>query len=243
MPKQLHLLTMLLFSFAVDSIYADDHHVIMATSDGPPYMIQATQSGLDVDIPRAALNAVDIPLKLTFYPLARALHELKAKRIQLTAPFFTSPPEGIYVSEPHIEYRPSVISLNDISKLESIRALKDYSIATFQGATGYFGKDFHYASENSPDYVEYHDMGKLVDLLMKQRYQVIVLDYWIFQHYLAQSPFAKEKDKVVYHDLIPRVPAAVAFTDSELRDRFNQGLELIKKDGTYQQIINHYHRY
>lgn len=243
MPKQLrHLLTLVLLSFAIVSSHADDHHVIMATSDGPPYMIQATESGLDIDIPRAALNAVGIPLKLTFYPLARALHELKAKRIQLTAPFFTSPPEGIYVSKPHIEYRPSVISLDTISKLDNLRALKDYSIATFQGATGYFGKDFNYASQNSPDYIEYHDMGKLVDLLMQQRYQVIVLDYWIFQHFLAKSHYAQQKERVVFHDLIPRVPAAVAFNDPELRDQFNQGLKLIKKNGTYLKILEQYQR-
>lgn len=243
MPKQLrHLLTLLLLNSSIISVYAGNHHVTMGTSDGPPYMIQATESGLDIDIPRAALKAIGIPLELKFYPLARALHELKAKRIQLSAPFFISPPQGIYVSEPHIEYRPSVISLNTIPKLDSIRSLKDYSIATFQGARGYFGDDFDFASQQSSNYVEYHDMGKLVDLLMEQRYQIIVLDYWIFQHFLAKSHYAQLKDSVVFHDLIPRVPAAVAFNDPELRDQFNQGLKLIKQDGTYLKILEQYQR-
>lgn len=217
--------------------------LIMGTSNGPPYMIQATESGLDIDIPRAALAKVGYPLELEFYPLSRAIHELQMGRIHLTAPFFTNAPKGIYTSDSHIEYRPSVITLNSIPDLQDLSQLKNYSIATFQGATGYFGDVFYQASKQSPDYVEHHDMGILVDLLMSERYQVVVLDYWIFRHFLEKSNFANQINRVTFHELIPRVPAAVAFTNPELRDSFNKGLRLIKQDGTYSKILNRYQRH
>ena len=220
----------------------NDSPLIMGTSNGPPYMIQASESGLDIDIPRAALAKVGYPLELELYPLSRAIHELQMGRIHLTAPFFTNAPQGIYISDSHIEYRPSVITLNTINNLQDPSQLKDYSIATFQGATGYFGDSFYKASKLSPDYVEHHDMGTLVDLLMGERYQVIVLDYWIFQHFLAESNFAGQGNRVTFHELIPRVPAAVAFTNPQLRDNFNKGLKLIKQDGTYSRILRQYQR-
>jgi len=214
----------------------------MGTSNGPPYMIQASESGLDIDIPRAAMKKIGFPLRLEFYPLSRAIHELQLGRIHLTAPFFTSAPKGIFVSDPHIEYRPSVITLKTIDEMTDLHQLKDYSIATFQGATGYFGDQFYYSSKQSPDYVEHHDMGKLVDLLMSQRYQVVVLDYWIFRYFLSKSRFAEQLSQIRFHPLLPRVPAAVAFNNEDLRNQFNQGLKLIKEDGSYDEIIQKYQR-
>ena len=238
----LNLSTLSLNTALADATPEINLPLIMGTSNGPPYMIQATESGLDIDIPRAALAKMGFPLELEFYPLSRAIHELQMERIHLTAPFFTNAPQGIYISDSHIEYRPSVITLNTIGNLQNLSDLKDYSIATFQGATGYFGDAFYKASKLSPDYVEHHDMGTLVDLLMGERYQVIVLDYWIFQHFLAESNFAGQGNRVTFHELIPRVPAAVAFTDPQLRDSFNKGLKLIKQDGTYSRILRQYQR-
>lgn len=214
----------------------------MGTSNGPPYMIKESESGLDIDIPRAAMARIGFPLRLEFYPLSRAVHELQMERIHLTAPFFTAAPKGIFVSDSHIEYRPSVITLNSVKQLDDISQLKNYSIATFQGATGYFGDKFYYASKHAPDYAESHDMEKLVDLLMSQRYQVVVLDYWIFHFFLAKSKYADQLSNVKFHDLLPRVPAAVAFNNEALRDQFNQGLRMIKSDGTYDEIIQRYQR-
>ncbi len=225
---------------AADNSDAIGLTLIMGTSNGPPYMIQETKSGLDIEIPQAALAKVGLPIELEFYPLSRAIHELQMGRIHLTAPFFTAAPKGVFVSDPHIEYRPIVITLNSINKLQNIAQLKNYSIATFQGATGYFGDTFYYVSLNSPDYAEHHNMGKLIDLLMSKRYQVIVLDYSIFQHFLSKSRYADKIEAITFHDLIPRVPAAVAFNDPALRDQFNKGLKLIKQDGTYLKILKRY---
>jgi len=44
----------------------------MATSNGPPYMIQSSGSGLDIDIPREALRRAGYELTIRYMPLARA---------------------------------------------------------------------------------------------------------------------------------------------------------------------------
>ena len=217
--------------------------LLMGTSDGPPYMIQATETGLDIDIPRAALKAVGYDMRLKFYPLARAMRELQLDQIHLTAPFFSNPPNGIYVSDSHIQYRPIVISMKGIEPINSFEALGKYRLATFQGATGYFGEPLKKASQSSPSYIEHHDMGKLVSLLVQGRTETVLLDYWIFNYYLSQSGYPEMKKELVFHDFIPRVPATVAFHDKGLRNRFNQGLKIIRKNGTYDQIVKRYSRF
>jgi ABC-type amino acid transport substrate-binding protein len=91
------------------------------------------------------------------------------------------PPNGIYVSAPHIEYRPIVISMQGVPAIKSFEQLGKYKLATFQGAIGYFGKELQQASKMSPAYIEHHDMGKLVSLLVQKRTDAVLLDYSIFQ--------------------------------------------------------------
>lgn len=232
-----------LLSLALSMMPAYGETLLMGTSDGPPYMIQATETGLDIDIPRAALKAVGYDMKLQFYPLARAMRELQLDQIQLTAPFFSNPPNGIYVSDPHIEYRPIVVSMQGIDKIKDFTDLGRYKLATFQGAQGYFGESLVKAAEASPTYIEHHDMGKLVSLLIQGRTETVLLDYSIFNYYLNQSGYPEMHKKLVFHDFIPRVPATVAFHDLSLRDRFNEGLRLIRESGEYQQIIKRYTRF
>ena len=97
----LPLSSTLMASSEADNTIHNGSVLIMGTSNGPPYMIQATESGLDIDIPRAALEKVGFPLKLEFYPLSRAIHELQIGRIHLTAPFFTNATKGVYISDSH----------------------------------------------------------------------------------------------------------------------------------------------
>jgi len=226
---------------SVTPVYAEV--LVMGTSDGPPYMIQATETGLDIDIPRAALKAVGYDMRLQFYPLARAMRELQLEQIQLTAPFFVNPPNGIYVSAPHIEYRPIVISMQGVPAIKSFAQLGKYKLATFQGAIGYFGKELQQAATVSPAYIEHHDMGKLVSLLVQKRTDAVLLDYSIFNYYLDQSGYPEVRKQLVFHDFIPKVPATVAFHDKGLRDRFNQGLKIIRENGTYDKIVNRYRRF
>lgn len=216
--------------------------LLMGTSDGPPYMIQGSKSGLDIDITRAVFTHLGYKLKVNFYPLSRAMRELQLKHIDLMTPSFADVPEGILVSDPHIEYWPSVISRKKISKINQLADIGQYRIATFQGAIGYFGDEFAKATRQSLGYIEHHDMSKLVSLLLQDKTDIVVLDYWIFHYYLSQMQLKDMVQEFVFHPLIPRVPAVVAFHDEMLRDQFNLGLAAIKADGTYAEIVSKYQR-
>lgn len=214
--------------------------LIMGTSDAPPYMIQATNSGLDVDIPRAALARLGYDLKIRYMPLARAEQELRSQRIDLMAPLFVGDKPGIYSSQPHVMYRPTAFSLRERGvAVSSLLDLGDYRMMTFQGATGYFGAEFIEASQRSPAYSEIHNMNKLAQLLFVGRTDLVVLDYNIF-YYLTREWDDVWLKQLAVHDIFPRVPAVVGFHRSKLRDAFNHALQAMRDDGSYAAILERY---
>lgn len=215
--------------------------IIMGTSHGPPYMDRATNSGLDIDIPRAVLERLGYTVEIRYMSLARAQAQLRAKRIDFTAPLFLGDKLGIYSSEPHIYYRPTVFSLKQRQlKINNIEDISNYSITTFQGAGGYFGNTFIKASQKSPRYSELHDMTVLPKILYATRTDLVVLDYYIFHHQLRHMGKVDWKSTLATHDIFPRVPAVVGFHNPRLRDIFNTELASFKTAGGYAKILERY---
>lgn len=243
MERMFQLLACLIFASLVlsSSVHAHPKVLVMATSDGPPHMIEATDSGLDIDIPRAVLKQLGYELRVMYMPLARAQKEVINKRVDMMTPMFVGQVEGLYLSDPAIIYRPTAFSLTDQQlSIQQLSDLAQQRIMTFQGATGYFGDVFVDASKRSPEYLEMHDMSMLPKLLLAGRTDVVVLDFYIFKHYRKKLGDYQREVDVTAHAIFPKVPAVVAFHDRELRDRFNEGLKQIKAQQIYQQILQKY---
>jgi len=237
MPSQLTTLCLcLLLSFAAQATT-----LVMGTSNGPPYTIQETNSGLDIDIPREALKRMGYDLNLRYASLARAQMEVQARRIDLMAPLSVGGVDGVFMSEPYIYYRAMAFSLKASGlTLNSISDLQHYRVMTFQGAKGYFGERFVEAVDKAPLYSEIYKMSLLPRLLFAGRTDVVVLDYYIFQHFSHLLEEQTKLPKLTVHEIFPRVPVSVAFHNKALRDEFNRGLAAIKRDGTYAQILKKY---
>ncbi len=210
----------------------------MATSNGPPYMIQATDSGLDIDIPRAVLSRAGYEVDIRYMPLARAQMEVQSKRVDFMAPFFSDAVEGLYLSEPHIMYRPTAFSLtsNDL-ELNVLEDLKHFRVHSFQGAKGYFGSDYVNAIALSPHYEERPDMSKLVLSLVSGRTDVVVLDYHIFSYFWNHEIGDNKSHQLRAHSIFTPVPAVTAFNNPDIRDQYNVALQATIRDGTHQKLV------
>jgi len=201
-------------------------------------MIQSSDSGLDIDIPRAALNRAGYKLAIRYMPLARAQVEVQSQRIDLTTPFFRGGTDGLFLSEPHVMYRPTAFSLASRNlKLVQLGDLKHYRVHTFQGAKGYFGREYVDAISQSPHYEERPDMSKLVLSLASGRTDIVVLDYNIFSYFWNRAIGDAQKIQLRAHSIFPPVAAVAAFNNAEIRDKYNEGLKAIIRDGTHQKLI------
>lgn len=220
--------------------------LLMLTDDGPPHMIAASNNGIDVDIVREVLQKMGHTVKLGYAPLNRSMRQVALKQANLFLPtFFQDDSSELFISAPIINYRPTVFSLKKNNFLFSnISDLKGESLVTFQGATGYFGSEFVKVSKSS-NYRELHDMSKFPEMLLKERCEVVVLDYYIFhyflQQYLQQSPTEKLKvEDIESFELFPKVKAYVGFHDEELRNEFNKQLQIYKSQHKDKAVVYKY---
>lgn len=243
--KQVALtLTLLACAFQLSATNAkltDYRSVSLVSDDGPPHMIKESNAGIDIDIVKAVFAKMGVDTNLQYAPLARAKLMVEQGKADATVPtFFQQDTQSFFVSDPVINYKPTVFTLsNKKVSFASLSEIKGLKIATFQGAQGYFGDAFIRMSAQN-DYREMYDMSVFPKLLLSNRVDAIVLDYYIFHYFAALHVPDYEPRLVQEHYVIPEVPAAVGFHQRALRDAFNSQLTAMKKNNEIQQIINRY---
>ena len=232
--------TLLLF---VGSISLGAKTLVIASSEGPPHTINSDDgiNGIDLDIVSSVLNHMGYKVKFEFMGLKRAQREVLLGRVDAMTPIFsTLDIPGFYVSAPIVEYRPMVFSLKDnLFSPEVLLDLQGHSIVTFQGAPGYFDEDFLYLA-NTQFYQEMADMGIIPELLVKERYDFAVLDFYMFYYFYRLQDKTRDTAIFTEHELLAPVSASIAFHDIELRDRFNQALDRFLQADGYRPILKKY---
>jgi len=220
--------------------------LLMLTDDAPPHMIEVSHNGIDVDITREVLLELGYKVKLGFAPLQRSMIQVKHKKADLFLPtFFQKDTPGLFISKAIINYRPTAFSLKKNNfHFKKILDLVCKKVLTFQGATGYFSEDFLTVSQ-SKNYQELHGMSKFPEMLIKERYDVVVLDYYIFyyflQEYLKKNPSDNFNiEEIDLFVIFTEVKAHVGFNDKKLRDKFNKQLELYKIQDKEKVVIGKY---
>ena len=79
-------------------------------------------------------------------------------------------------------------------------------------------------------------MSVLPLLLMKERYDVVLLDYYIFYYFLKAHRLSDVQEHVIFDS----VDAHVGFNDVDLRNNFNDALNTFKHSEEYRLIIRKY---
>jgi ABC-type amino acid transport substrate-binding protein len=236
------------------SLFGHSRELVIYSSDAPPHMIAANSSGIDIDIVKTILNEMGHQVEIRFAPLSRAKQQVKKHNADVFLPtFFQKDDDNIFISNAFINYRPMVFTLNESQlTINNFTDLKDKRVLSFQGAGGYFGKAFRQATMHS-GYTELHDMAKFPELLLMKRYDVVVLDYFIFYYFLnkRQEEVEQINDHTIMlndnytalikrHDIMPRVEAYVGFNDVTLRNKFNQKLKMFLENKRHERIIEKY---
>ena len=211
----------------------------LSTEDGPPHMIAALNAGIDIDITRQVLERLGYKIEIVYAPLTRSKVQVTKGAVDLTVPtFFTQDQEGLYITDPIINYRPTVFTRKDYNFV-SLNDIEGVRVSTFQGATGYFGPSFIAMSQKN-HYREVASMKSLANMLVHGRTDVVILDYYIFYYHLSSLSESGQLVDINEFNLIPPVKASVGFHDSKLRDQFNQAFKTYKVSGEVDKVIERY---
>lgn len=225
-----------LLTLFVSNTYATE--LALVTDHGPPHIIESTKNGIDVDITVAVLRKIGYSASIRFMPLHRGKIQVLNKQANLFLPtFYESDSEGLYISDAIIEYKPTFFTRSDEKfVIKSVADLADKKIVTFQGASRYFGDEFYEMTKKNKHYREVSSMSILPLLLMKERYDVVLLDYYIFYYFFKAHRLSEVKEHVIFNS----VDAHVGFNDASLRNQFNGVLSTFKHSEEYRAIIRKY---
>jgi polar amino acid transport system substrate-binding protein len=125
--------------------------------------------------------------------------------------------------------------------IQSIADLQGKSIATFQNAKDIFGPEFANMAEANPGYREYPRIDLMADAVITGKKDVYLADPYIFLHHLQTNYAGKmSADAFSFHRIFPEAVNPMGFTDPTVRDDFNQAVEQLKANGTYEAIYEKY---
>jgi len=145
------------------------------------------------------------------------------------------------LSDPYITYRNVAISLKGRGiKIDKISDLKSYSLVGFQNANIILGTEYNKAVNLSPFYLELPDQSKQVEMLLKGRVDLVVMDINIF-NYLSKSYLGHSHlNNIDIHNLFPKNEYRLGFRDLKLKEEFNLALKNFKQSEQYKLLLNNY---
>jgi ABC-type amino acid transport substrate-binding protein len=126
-------------------------------------------------------------------------------------------------------------------ELDDVEDLKDLNVIGYLGASRQLGSDFAETVRSNSRYREIHNHRAQVQMLLKERVQVIVVDRLLAEWYLGY--LADESGRhvdVKFHDLFEPVPLHFACRNQELVEVYNAGLEEIRSSGKLEAIRARY---
>lgn len=207
----------------------------------PPYVFAESHSGIEVDIVREALKAANYSVEFSYMPYNRRVLEMR--RESLDGIMTVAENSGIkaYYSKPYIAYRNVVISLKSSALvINSVADLQGKKITAFVGASQYLGEDFISLTKSRRDYSEMINIEAIPGFLFKKKADVIVMDINIFGYYRNASSLFNGTAPIQVHPIFPETLYKVGFHEKQIRDDFNQGLQVIRDNGIYNKILRFY---
>jgi len=229
-------------------LWAQDKYIeMLAGLSKPPFVIAEKEKGIQLEIIKAAFEKSDKFVHFTYLPLSRHLDVLHGRDFDGIITLSENDKEwGICLSNPYIVYQNVVVTLKEsaltINEFEDLVNLK---VAAFQNATRFLGEKYNSTFKNSDSYTEIADQKSQVNLLFSGRVDALVMEVSIFKHLLANKRHESAMSKIYnkkfeIHFLFNPKAYSAGFKSKQLCQQFDQGINAIMEDGSYQQIIDSY---
>ncbi|OEZ63918.1 glutamine ABC transporter periplasmic protein [Duganella sp. HH105] len=221
--------------------------VIMAFGEKiPPFCFPESDSGIELEVMRAALAYRGHTLKPRYYSFARIPVEFKAGEVDaaMTDLGEDMTAWGGYYGDPAVFYDNVFISLKErnlvIKKPEDLRGLK---IISFVGAAKRYPEWLDEVKRQG-HYFEQNNQALQVLTLNIGRYDVVLSDRNIFKYFTLQLKLNKafHPKPIVEQSFVKFNPMDYrpVFRDPKIRDDFNAGLKQLKDNGKFNAIYQKY---
>lgn len=230
----------------ISSASESDPITVAFTFSLPPYLSEDKSSGIERNIIQSALEASGYEeLSIINVHYVRAIELSKSGQVDAIVSnqsnsVYSKYIPNIMASDKTLDYVDCAITLSDRKiVLNDIHDYYDKRIWAFKSASEVLGNEFNKMTKLNKDYTENFDQLKQLDMLAMQRIDIAISDRNIFSEKIKAS--TKYKDlEFSFHEIGQPTPRVIRSSNKELISKFNQGLNLIKMNGRYQEVINHY---
>ena len=231
-------LLLLVFS---SSIYAEKFHVVVGLAK-PPYVIQDTNSGYEIELVSEVLERMGKTPNFVFVPFGRTVRMLHSDRVDSIMTVNTNLiNEQDLLSDTYIVYQNVVITRkSDNFRLSSLNELSNLSIAAFQNAHKILGTEYDAQVKASPTYVEVANQKNQTKMLFTNKVQALVMDINIFRALSPSVGGEEDYSDVDIHFVFPKSPYKMAFKNKSHIPSFNQSLALFKTTERFQALVDKY---
>jgi ABC-type amino acid transport substrate-binding protein len=208
-----------------------------------PYVMDNASRGIEVDIIRAAFQARGIRIHTASFSQPRLPAALDKKDIDAVATLGSQSGVKAFFSEVYIAYEDEAITLSERHLvLKNPHDMEHLNVLAFSHARSYLGPAFADMASHNPHYGETADQLDQARMLYRGLVDVVIADRYIFR-LMSDKQAETFKEKVLpvdEHHLFPPTTYQLACRTAQLCDTFNQGLNIIRENGKYQQIIDQY---
>ncbi len=237
----------LLYLLQVSFSYAEEKRAVsMACAMFPPYKIESRNkntphSGIDLEVMREAFSAVDRDVTFDFFPWKRTVKMAERGQTDgLCGCAYRPEREGKFIYSDMMGLHSQGVFLNEASNVRDIGSLDDLEGHSIAAVRGYAVHQELNDRKNIRS-VEANDDNQLLRLLTAGRVDAIYSYRDIILYRMAMN---SDTRKVQYFEFSSQ-PYYLCFSRSksgieEIVDDFNQGLRIIRFNGTYQKIWQSY---
>ncbi len=208
----------------------------------PPYVIETGNTGFEIELIKGIFASMGHQTTFIYVPFARSHYLLNKGKADVAMTLSKRLDIGDNIlSEPYITYHNVAISLKGRGiKITQMSQLGNYSIVAFQNASIVLGSEFKLASKKSPFYIELPDQKKQVEMLLKGRTDLVVMDINIFNYLSKAYIGSSHMESISVHRVFPSNPYHLGFKNSELSKNFNKSLQEFRQSTQYIDLINKY---
>lgn len=216
----------------------------------PPWVIQKTNSGIELDILKAVLEGEGYCVVPKYLSFALAYQLFDRGEIDGVINARAGVAKGGYLSQPVVTFQNVAVSLKSKNFPEQINMdfLNGRSVVAFQKAKALLGPEFQAMADANPRYREVAKQSLQLNLLFVREADFIVMDRSIFGYYWVQAledkSMAKFKSRfkrpVDMHVLFPPSDYSFIFSEEKVRDDFDRGLQGMRDSGEYDRIFERY---
>jgi polar amino acid transport system substrate-binding protein len=210
----------------------------------PPYVENGATSGIEIDLVKSIFASTQYEPVFTQQPRIRMIAVFEAGKMDgiLTQNINASDvgcATDVYLTHENVA---KTLKSRDLT-VAGLDGLAGYAVVSFSGATRYIGSPFSDAVKKAARYTETGDQAAHIELLYKNRFDVVVGDRWILR--LAQKNFfdkTQEYQELDTHSVMKPSLYVARFHDQAVCSAFNTSLKAMRENGQYAAIWNSYER-